>query len=232
MVKVKADALDYDPSIQQQFASAAAVSFPQEVVKDSAFINWNEVEQSSGANREWFWNVLMLPVAFFSNFLEVQVHPGWVGKVSRMGALVQNPGSNKDAAVDMVAGARSLQTSRRKLDLLDEFSMPFFYQAMKSNDYRMLVTYKELDTLLQKCMQSGSGQVVDAKTRMVRIYDCRHWGYGIKSETVSSVMIWRRFHGPSLLPTMPFNRKSGMGICGRIRSVALGSAGLLAAHCQ
>ena len=96
MGKIKTDCLDYDPAIQKQFQTAAEVPFPESVVKDSAIISWAEVEQSAGANREWFWNALMPPVAFFSNFVEVQVHPGWIGKVSRMGALVEDPGCNKD----------------------------------------------------------------------------------------------------------------------------------------
>ena len=112
-----------------------------------------------------------------------EVHPGWVAKVSRMGALVQNLSSNKDALVETLASAvRELQTKKKRLMLLDECSMLFLYQALKANDHRMLGIYTGLDSLLQKCTQQGGGQVVDAKTRMIRIYDCRHWGYGIKGK--------------------------------------------------
>jgi hypothetical protein len=82
-----------------------------------------------------------------------------------------------------MAAARRLQDTRRRLYLLDEFSMPFLYQSMKANDFRQLGLYTELDSLLQKCTQLVPGSVVDAKTRMIRIYDTRHWGYGIKGET-------------------------------------------------
>ena len=60
--------------------------------------------------------------------------------------------------------------------------MPFLYQAMKSNEYRALGMYTELDSLIQKCTQQTQGQIIDVKTRMIRIYDCRHWGYGIKGD--------------------------------------------------
>ena len=186
MVKknMKEDMMDYDPTIQGQFQKAAEVPFPTEtVVKQSALLDWAAIEESAGVNREWFWNALLPPVAFFSDFLEVEVHPGWIGKCSRMGSLVRNPGDNKDPPVDILASAvREIQDDKKKLYLLDEFSMPFLYQALKSNDCRSLGMYTELDSLLQKCTQQTQGSVVDAKTRMLRIYDCRHWGYGIKGE--------------------------------------------------
>ena len=85
--------MDYDQNIQKQFVAAQEVEWPQSIVKDSALITWSDVEQSAGANKEWFWNALMPPVAFFGNFMKVKVHAGWIGTVSRMGALVLNPGS-------------------------------------------------------------------------------------------------------------------------------------------
>ena len=100
-----------------------------------------------------------------------------------MGALVRNPGDNKDPPVDVIASAvREMQTSRKQLYLLDEFSMPFLYQALKGNECRMLGYYTELDSFIQKCSMQASGGVVDAKTSKTRIYDCRHWGYGIKGD--------------------------------------------------
>ena len=176
--------MDFDVTIQTQFEKAAEVPFPTEdVVKNSALLDWDAIEESAGANREWFWNSMLAPVAFFANSLKVEVHPGWVGKVSRMGSLVRNPGDNKDPPVDVVASAcRDMQNKHKQLYLLDEFTMPFLYQAMKGNDNRMLGMYTELDSLIQKCSQQSPGQVVDAKTRMIRIYDGRHWGYGIKGD--------------------------------------------------
>ena len=125
---MKTDQLDYDPTIQTQFTKAAEVPFPTDsVVLPSTLLDWDAIEQSTGANREWFWNALLPPVAFFSNLLQVEVHPGWVGKVSRLGALVRNPGDNKDPPVEIVSSAvHALQNKNNKLYLLDEFTMPFF----------------------------------------------------------------------------------------------------------
>jgi hypothetical protein len=181
--RTQANTLDYDVHIQTQFCKATQVRFPGEVIRRSALIDWNDFEASCGANQEWLWTGLMPATTFFANFLEVEVHPGWCSRVSTMKALVQNPGSNKDAAVDILTSAtRRLQNDRKRLFLLDEFTMPFLYQAMKANDNRMLGLYTELDSLLQKCTQTVPGSVVDAKTRMIRIYDTRHWGYGVKGE--------------------------------------------------
>ena len=165
-----------------------------------------------------FWRGLQSPVAYFGNFLEVEVHPGWVGKVSRTGSLVQNPGSNKDAPVDTIAGAvRKLQDERRHLMLLDEFAMPFLYQALKANGKRMLGMYTELDSLLQKCMQAGGSQVVDAKTRMIRIYDCRHGGYGIKERRVSIMRRWKSYHEPYSQSLGQCSQRYGITMHGRTR---------------
>ena len=49
MGKFSKDILDYDPSIQGQFESAASIAFPQAVVKDSALITWADIEESAGA---------------------------------------------------------------------------------------------------------------------------------------------------------------------------------------
>ena len=54
----------------------------------------------------------------------------------RRSRLVQNPSSNKDAPVETLASAvRELQTKKKRLMLLDEFSMLFLYQALKANDH-------------------------------------------------------------------------------------------------
>ena len=145
--KAKHDSLDYDVTIQKQHDSTSAVAFPDDIVESKALLEWDDIERSFGANSEWFFSALLPPVAFFANFLQVEVHPGWRGKVSRLGALVANPGSNKDAPVDAVASAvRALQDERRSLYMLDEFTMPFLYQAMKSNGCRALGMYT--DTML------------------------------------------------------------------------------------
>ena len=86
MPRTKTDTLDYDPNIQKQFAAAQEIPWPEGVVKNTALINREELEESAGANREWYWNAMMPPAAYFSNFMQVQVHPGWIGKVSRFGA--------------------------------------------------------------------------------------------------------------------------------------------------
>jgi hypothetical protein len=91
---------------------------------------------------------------------------------------------SQDSPVEvLLAATRNLQDRRRRLYLLDEFSMPFLYQAMKANDYRQLGLYAELESLLQKCTQPVPGTVGDAKIRMIRTYDTHPWGYGIKGET-------------------------------------------------
>lgn len=177
--------MDFDPIIQAQHAKAESVVYPvEQVVKACDAIDWNAFEISAGANKEWLWDALLPPVAFFANFMQVEVHPGWVGKTSRWSSLVANPGSNKDAPIELCSeGVLQLQHKHRKLYLLDEFSIPFLYQAMKHNDHRVLGCYTELNSLLEKSGRKSNGaEVVDPMTRMIRIYDCRRWGYGIKSD--------------------------------------------------
>ena len=177
------DAKDFDPVIQGQFLKAQKMEWPADIIERSELIDWDALERSQGANREWFWNGALSATAYFSNFLEVEVHPGWVGKVSRMSALIQNPGTNKDAPISVIHSAvKSIQNRNRQLILLDEFSIPFLYQALKHNGCRAFGCYTELDSLLQKASQASPGSVVDPKTRMIRIYDCREWGYGLKGE--------------------------------------------------
>ena len=112
---MKEDMIDYDKTIQTQFQKAAEVPFlTEKVINNSALLGWNAIEESAGANREWFWNGMLAPVAFFANFLEVEVHPGWIGKVSRMGSLVRNPGDIKDPPVDILASAvREMQNDKK-----------------------------------------------------------------------------------------------------------------------
>ena len=180
----KHDSMDFDEVIQKQFATAEAEKFNTDfILGHHSFLDWAAAEASQGANREWFWCGALSSTAYNMDFLRVNIHPGWSQTVSRNGVLIANPGANKDAPVNLNFDAmRNIQTKYKKLTLLDEFSIPFLYQALKGNDCRMLGLYTELDSLLQKCCQNSPGQVVDAKTRMIRIYDCRHWGYGLKGE--------------------------------------------------
>ena len=76
----------------------------------------------------------------------------------------------------VVSAVREMQNDKKQLYLLDEFSMFVLYQAMKSNERRALGMYTELDSLIQKCTQQTQGQIIEVKTRMIRICDCRHLG--------------------------------------------------------
>ena len=85
-----------------------------------------------------------------------------------MGVLLQNPGSNKDAPIQTVLDATlNLQDKHRHLILMDEFSIPYLYQCLKSNQCREFGCYTELDSLLKQACSGAPGQIVDPKTRMI-----------------------------------------------------------------
>ncbi len=87
--------VDYDVHTQAQLRKASEVKFPTDMTRNTALIDWAAFEESSGATREWLWTGLLPVVAFFGNFLEMTVHPGWSWRCTIMKALLQNPGSNK-----------------------------------------------------------------------------------------------------------------------------------------
>ena len=184
MPKFTKDHTDFDPVIQSQFRKTQGIPFAKDtIIGKHELINWDKTEHSSGANKEWFYSGALSVASFFANNVQVEVHPGWVGPVSRMSALVQNPGANKDTPMGILTDSvMEMQHARKKLYMLDEFSIPALYETMKANDYRVLGIYTEFDSLWNKVNQNQSNQVVDPKTRLIRIYDTNHWNYTIKGE--------------------------------------------------
>ncbi len=82
MPRAGRDVKDFDEVIQEQFAKARAVPFDTaEVIAGNKVVDWAEAESSQGANKEWFWCSALAAVAYFANFMEVEIHPGWRNKV-------------------------------------------------------------------------------------------------------------------------------------------------------
>ena len=93
-------------------------------------LDWNDVEFSTAANKEWFYNTSLAVGAFFLNFMKMEIHPGYLVKLNRYAVIIANPASNKDPPVDIhYAAVSAIQNKKKKLMLLDDFSLPYLYQG-------------------------------------------------------------------------------------------------------